>query len=119
VEAAVVSLLAGSGIFLGLQFSRLPKPYWMFGYFIPLAAIFTYGAALRLPVLASLPPVSWMMTGRTRFAVTGFITTMVLTTPLSRLRLQSIKVLVSVLMALTAAHLSVWPFLAPAFNRKF
>jgi predicted double-glycine peptidase len=42
----------------------------------------------------------------------------VLTTPLSRLRLQSVKVLVSILMVLATIKLSVWPFLAPVFNHE-
>ena len=45
--------------------------------------------------------------GRNKFAVIGFVTTMVLTTPLSRLRLKRVRILVSVLMALMVVQLSV------------
>lgn len=119
VESVAVALLAVAGVVLGHWFSRLPKPYWMLGYFIPLALVFAYGAAMRHPALALVAPVSWMMMGRNRFAVIGFIATMVLTTPLSRLRLKRVRILVSVLMTLIVVHMSVWPFLAPAFNRKY
>lgn len=119
VESLAVALLAIAGVLLGWWFSRLPKPYWLLGYFIPLALVFIYGAAMRRPALAFVSPVSWMMMGRNKFAVIGFIATMVLTTPLSRLRPRRVKILVSVLMALIVVHMSVWPFLAPAFNRKY
>ena len=119
LESAAVTLLAVAGVLLGRWFSRLPQPYWTLGYFIPLALVFIYGAAMRHPALAFVSPVSWMMMGRNKFAVIGFIATMVLTTPLSRLRLKRVRILVSVLMALMVVHMSVWPFLAPAFNRKY
>ena len=119
LESAAVTLLAVAGVLLGRWFSRLPQPYWTLGYFIPLALVFIYGAAMRHPALAFVSPVSWMMMGRNKFAVIGFIATMVLTTPLSRLRLKRVRILVSVLMALMVVHMSVWPFLAPAFNRQY
>src|SRR4026208_318401 len=100
LEATAVLALAGLGVLFGLRFSRLPKGYWMLGYFIPLFIIVIYGMAMRFHVLALHPPISWMMAGRSKFAIIGFITTMVLTTPLSRLRFQSIKILVSVLMVI-------------------
>ena len=106
------------GVLVGLAFSRLPKPYWAVGYFIPMAVILIYGASARFHILALYPPASWIMAGRTRFALIGFITTMVLTTPLSRVPSQATRILVSILMALATAKLSVWPFLAPAFNHE-
>ena len=47
LESAAVTLLAVAGVLLGRWFSRLPQPYWAFGYFIPLALVFIYGAAMR------------------------------------------------------------------------
>jgi predicted double-glycine peptidase len=92
----------------------------MLGYFIPLAVIVIYGVAMRWHSLAIVPPVSWIVGGRTRFAIVGLLTTMVLTTPLSRLRSPILRVLVLVLVLITLAtlKLSVWPFLLPAFNRE-
>src|SRR6185295_18372504 len=118
IETVAVASLAVAGVLLGRWFSRLPRPYWMLGYFIPLALVFIHGAAMRHPSLAFITPVSWMMMGRNKFAVVGFIATMVLTTTLSRLRLKRTRALISLLMALMVVHMSVWPFLAPAFNRK-
>jgi len=119
VESGAVTLLAVAGVLLGRWFSRLPKPYWALGYFIPLALVLVYGAAMRYPALALVAPISWMMMGRNKFAVIGFMATLVLTTPLSRLRLRRVRILVSVLIALMVVHMSLWPSLAPAFNRRY
>ncbi len=118
LESLAVALLAFVGVLLGRWFSRLPRPYWVIGYFFPLALVFLYGLASRKPALSLIAPISWMMMGRNKFAVIGFICTMVLTTPLSRLQPPRARSLVSLLMALVVFDMSVWPFLAPAFNRK-
>src|SRR5437899_774790 len=118
VEAMLVALLAFLGLGLGLWFSRLPRPYWAIGYFIPLFLIFLYGLAVRKPAFSLVPPISWMMAGRNKFAVIGFISTMVLTTPLSRLKPLRARVLVCTLMTIVVFFMSVWPFLAPAFNYR-
>ena len=119
LESIAVTLLAVAGTLLGRWFSRLPKPYWTIGYFIPLTLILIYGVAARNPALTLDPPISWMMMGRNKFAVIGFIAAMVLTTPLSRLGARRVRLLVGVLMAVIVSLLSVWPFLAPAFNRSY
>jgi hypothetical protein len=119
LESAAVTLLAFGGFLIGRWFSRLPKPYWTLGYFIPLALVLLYGMATRQPALAFVPPVSWMMMGRNKFAIIGLISTMVLTTPLSRLPLRRDRVGIGILMVLLVLVMSVWPFLAPAFNQSF
>jgi hypothetical protein len=118
LESFLVALLALAGVWLGRWFSQRPKPLWLLGYFIPLGLILLYGLARQGPSLAFIPPISWMMMGRNKFAVVGFIATMVLTTPLSRLRRKRDRVMVSVLMVVIVWLMSVWPFLAPAFNRR-
>jgi hypothetical protein len=117
-EALGVALLAGVGMLLGAWFSRRPKPIWLLGYFIPLAMVCLYDAGNRHPALAFIPPVSWMLLGRTKFAIFGFITSMMLTTPLSRLPQRRDRRVVGVLMVAIVAFISVWPFLAPAFNQR-
>lgn len=119
IESVAVTLLAAAGVLLGRWFSRLPKPWWTFGYFIPLALIVIYGLASRDPALALDPPISWMMMGRNKFAVIGFVATMVLTTPLSRLPGKRSRAYVAALMIVVVSLMSVWPFLAPAFNRTY
>lgn len=119
LESVAVTLLAVAGVLLGRWFSNLNKPYWTFGYFLPLALIVVYGIASKNPSLSLEPPISWMMMGRNKFAVIGFITTMVLTTPLSRLPGKRARVYVAALMVVIVSLMSVWPFLAPAFNRTY
>ena len=118
LDSIAAGLFAFAGALLGYLFSRLPKPYWVFGYFIPLVLILIYGVAVHFPALSFTPPISWMMIGRKKFAVMGFIATMVLTTPLSRLPQKRDRAVVLVLMTVIVLVMSVWPFLAPIFNHN-
>lgn len=118
VESLGVLMLAAGGVLLGAWFSRRRKPYWMLGYFIPLLMIMLYALGSRVPSLSLVPPISWTMMGRSKFAIIGFIGSMVLTTPLPMLPKQRDRIAVSLLMACVVLVLSVWPFLAPAFNRN-
>jgi hypothetical protein len=117
LATATATLFACCGIFLGCLFSRLPKSYWMVGYFIPIVLIFTYAVAVHFPVLSFTPPISWMMMGRKKFAVMGFIAALVLTTPLSRLPKKRDQIVVCALMAIMIFSATVWPFLIPALDR--
>ncbi len=117
LETGGVLLLGFSGVALGRWFSRLPKWYWTLGYFIPLTLIVLVGLAYRVRALELHPPFSWLMTGRREFALTALIGTMVLTTPLSRLRSARDRAATLLLMVCVCLQVSVWPFLAPAFNR--
>ena len=107
-----------AGVLLGYFFSRLPKPYWIFGYFIPLALVLIYGIAIHFPSLSFTPPISWMMMGRKKFAIMGFIVGLILTTPLSRLPKKRDRIVVCLLMGFMIFSSSVWPFAIPAFDRK-
>jgi hypothetical protein len=118
VESFGDLLLAAGGVFIGAWFSRLRKPYWALGYFIPFVMIILYALGSRDAALSFIPPISWMMAGRNKFAITGFIGTMVLTTPLLKLPRQRDRIAVTALMICVVLVLSVWPFLAPAFNRN-
>jgi predicted double-glycine peptidase len=118
LESSGVALLAAGGVLVGAWFSRLRNPCWVFGYLIPISLILLYAIAVRHPALAFTPPVSWMMLGRTKFAMIGVLGTMVLTTPMLRLPNLKDRIAVSLLMAGVVFGTSVWPFLAPAFNQE-
>jgi hypothetical protein len=118
LEAIGATAFAASGVLLGYFSSRLPKPYWTLGYFIPLILVLIYGLANYFPALCFTPPISWMMMGRKKFAMMGFIAGLILTTPLFRLPKRRDRVVVSLLMAVMIFSMSVWPFLTPVFNRK-
>jgi hypothetical protein len=117
LESSGVLLLGIVGVALGCCFSRLPKLYWSLGYFIPLTLIVLVGLAYRFRTLELCPPFCWLMAGRREFALTALISTMVLTTPISRLRLRRDRVATSLLMVWVVFQVAAWPFLAPAFNR--
>ena len=117
--AAFVSLLCAlAGVALGWWFSRLRSPYWMIGYFIPIVLVFLFVAAFNVPAVLFTPPASWMLMGLKKFAVFGFVATMVLTAPLSRVPQKRNRIMISILMAVIVFFMSVWPFLAPMFDRN-
>jgi predicted double-glycine peptidase len=117
--AAFVSLFwALAGVGLGWWFSRLRRPYWLMGYFIPIVLIFLFGVAFNVPAVMFTPPISWVMMGLKKFSVFGFVATMVLTTPLSRLPRQRDRNMVLFLMSAIVFFIAIWPFLSPMVDRN-
>lgn len=117
LAAAIAALCAAAGALLGHWCSRLPRPWWTLGYFAPLALILAGALAAHYAPIQFLPPFSWLMLGRKKFAVAGFAAAMLLTTPISRLPQRRDRKVVFALMVVIALTGSVWPFLAPVFNR--
>jgi len=118
LEAAAVVGLAFAGYGLGRFFSKQRAPWWAFGYILPLLPILLFILGRRIPRLEFAPPISWLLAGRTEFALSGFVTAFILTTPLSRLTVRRQRVVVLCFIVVFVAVQSVWPFLAPAFNRQ-
>lgn len=114
------SVLSGAaGFVLGRLSSRLPKGWWLLGYFIPLAIILFFGVGNHYPsFLSSTSVVSWLYMGRKKFAVLGFVTAMVLATPLSRLPQKRDRLVLILLIIAVVFGSSIWPFLVPVFNHK-
>lgn len=117
LAATVAFACALAGVGLGWWLSRLRSPYWMIGYAIPLVLILTYALTFPIPSLLFVPPLSWTMMGLKKFATFGFVATLVLTTPLSRVPGMRNRVMVALLMAVIVFFISVWPFLAPMIDR--
>jgi len=117
-ESLAVAAIAVVALVLGRWSSRLPKPYWLIGYLLPLGLIFLYGVAAFQPWVAMVPPLSWMTVGRSRFICFNFITTMVLSAPLTRLPQRRTRMVVCALIVVLTL-VSVVPFAAPAFNRSY
>src|SRR5437763_1068706 len=117
-ESLAVASVAVLAFLLGRLFSRLPRPYWLIGYFLPFALVLLYALAMFQPRLALVPPISWMMIGRSRFVCFNFIAVMLLATPLAKLPQKRNRIVVCVFMLVLTA-VSVIPFLAPAFNRSY
>jgi predicted double-glycine peptidase len=119
VESCGVLLLAAGGMLLGAWFSRLPGPWWLLGYLLPLTVVASFALAIRMPAIAFTTPICWLIMGRTKFAVSGFVAAMMLTTLLLKLPKRCDRAAVMALMACVVCLISVWPFLAPAFNHKY
>jgi hypothetical protein len=119
LETVGVIALAILGALLGRFCSRLPKPWWLLGYFIPLLMILLVGLPRINRSLEFVPPISWLVSGRTLFALTGLITAMILVTPLSRLPRKRDRRMVAGFVILFVCYSSVWPFFAPVLNRNF
>jgi len=118
LAAAVALFCALAGVMLGWLFSRLRSPYWTIGYLIPVVLVFAYALAFQVPAIMFVPPLSWMMMGIKKFAALGFIATLVLTTPLSRVPQKRIRIVIAVFLAVIVFFLSIWPFLAPMVDRR-
>jgi len=118
LAATVALFCALAGVVLGWWFSRLRSPYWTIGYVIALVLVFAYALAFRVPTLLFVPPFSWIMMGIKKFATLGFIATLLLTTPLSRVPRARNRIMIAVLMAVIVFFMSIWPFLAPMVDRR-
>jgi predicted double-glycine peptidase len=116
VETIVVTIIAVIGFFLGRWFSRLNKWWWV-GFVIPFVLLVMIGSTRRYSAFEFVPPMAWLVQGRMEFVLAGFITTMVLTPPVMKVPKPSTRRLVYILMVFLVIMTSVWPFLAPAFNR--
>lgn len=119
LETLAVISLAVFGALLGRFCSRLPKPWWTLSYFVPLLIVLLVGLPRLNRSLEFVPPISWLVSGRTLFAVTGLVTAMILSTPLSRLPRPGDRRMICIFITLFVAYASVWPFFAPALNRRF
>ena len=113
LETIAVVLVALLGIVLGKAFSRIRRPSWTLGYFVPLVLIAVLVAPRYANSLAFVPPFYWF-TGRIKFVILCLAVTMGLTTPLSRLPRKCEKFMTCVLMAVVVTWFSVLPFLVPA-----
>jgi hypothetical protein len=118
LESLVVIAIALLAFIFGRWCSRLPKQYWLIGYIVPLAVVLVYCVAMFKPQLALIPPVSWMMIGRSRFVTFNVVTTLMLSVPLTRLPQRRNRAVVCALI-IVLSSISVVPFLAPAFNRGY
>jgi hypothetical protein len=116
IETVGVLLLALVGTGIGRWFAK--KPYWILGFVIPFFFLAVIGIARYFPGLEFFPPVSWLMSGRGEFAAIAIITTMLLTTPLSRGGTYRLKILVYIFLTCIIVYFSVLPFLLPGIIRE-
>lgn len=116
IQTAGVILLAVAGFLIGRRFWRVKSRAWIVAYVVPFLIVTTIAVPRWVLRAELLPPFKWIMSGRTEFAVMAFACTMLLTTPMSRLRLRGQRLSVAVLMIVFTIYFSVLPFLMPAFE---
>lgn len=114
LETIGVSLLAVLGGFMGFRCSKLPKQYWLLGYFIPLILVIAIGLTRYIPGLEFMPPFTWLVAGRTEYVLTGMLAAMMLCTPLSRIPQLRTRRVVLVFMVILIATIVGELFLGPA-----
>ena len=117
VESFGVLAVAAGGVLAGAWFSRLPRPWWVVGYILPLLVVILVAVGNRQPMFVLTPPISWLFLGHNRFAATAFVAAMVLTVPLGHLPQRRNRIAVTALIICVVCLTSIWPVLAPAFNR--
>ncbi|MGC3957542.1 MAG: hypothetical protein QM813_06165 [Verrucomicrobiota bacterium] len=117
VESAAVFLLGLAGALVGWRFSKLRSGWWLLGFAIPLVLVLMIGATRREARLEFVPPFSWLVAGRREFVLMAPITTMLLFTPLMRLKRRRTRVFVAVFAIAMMIHASVLAFLSPARAR--
>jgi predicted double-glycine peptidase len=114
LETLSVVLLSAVGAAVGHLLGRSRKPYWMLGY-LPALVLACAAGAVRVDYrLTFVRPFSWVGAGRREFVLMAVACTLLFGTLLPRLRGVRLRVLVGVLMALSALSFSVVPFLGPA-----
>jgi predicted double-glycine peptidase len=114
-QTAGVILLAGFGVFLGRWISRWRSPAWLIGYIVPLLLVIIIGIPRWSPRIELVPPFRWIMADRMEFAAIALICTILLTTPLSRLKQRRQRLAVFLFMVLFTVYFSIPPFLMPVF----
>jgi predicted double-glycine peptidase len=118
-EAGGVALPVAMDVLIGPGASRLRGQYWIAGYLMPLAIITAIAAARRVPLLEFVPPISWLMHGRTEFVALGFACAGLLTTLLARMSGKRMKILVGIFMIIAILYLSALPFAFPPMLRNY
>ncbi len=119
MEAALVALLSLGALALGRVCSRLPGRWWLVGYILPLCLIVLIGVGRRAPGMEFHAPISWLLAGRTEFLLGGLSAAWILATPCSRLKTARERGAILAFIGFFVSVTTVWPFLAPAFNRPF
>jgi len=112
-ETIGVVFVAFVGVVFGRLFSRLKKPYWTLGYFLPLLLILSLVIARYNNLFTLTLPCLWLTAGRIKFVILSLTVTMGLVTVLSRLPRRLERVLVSILITVVVIWFSILPFVVP------
>jgi hypothetical protein len=117
VEAGSVVALAVVAYLSGRRISRLPRPWWMLGYLLPLVLGIVIAAARRQPVLMFVAPFRWILFGRVKFAVVAAAAGMLDGVVSARLPRRTTRVLLGGLTVSVVLSFAVFPFVMPGLIR--
>lgn len=112
-ETVFVLAIAVFGVCVGILFSRLRSPHWLWGYLISFAFIAILIASRFSSTISFKQPFCLFVAGRVRFVLFALAVTMGLMSPLSRLQGRGQKILTCALMGIFVILFSVLPFLVP------
>jgi hypothetical protein len=112
---AVAAVLGG---FLGIWFARRRSVLWLAGFILPLILILMIGATRRWYPLGFVVPFSWLVAGRTEFAIVGPLAAMMMFTPIARMPRTRLRMMVSCFVPIFIVQSSILPFLMPGIQRR-
>jgi len=115
-ETAGVILLAGLGVALGRWFSRLRSRAWLVGYVVPLLLVGIMATHRQGLWSTPIPPFSWLLADRVKFAAFAPLCAMLLTTLIGRSERRGQRFVLVLLLLVSIGCFSVLPFLMPAFE---
>jgi predicted double-glycine peptidase len=100
-----------------VRIARLPRRWWLLGYFVPLAVVLSFRVALHWPAFGMTPPLSWLMAGSQRFMAMSLAVPLLLMTPATRLGDDRRKGLIATFAALVVVIFGIGPLAATALVR--
>jgi hypothetical protein len=118
LETLGVVVLAAGGVLAGGYGARWRHPWWLVGYFVPLAIVVAISLSRWFPRLELQWPLRWILMGRVEFALLALVYTMLLTTLVARLSHRREKILLSILMVACVFSQSILAFLGPALSHR-
>jgi predicted double-glycine peptidase len=119
LETVTVAALVCASAYLGLRLARLSKPVLATGLVAAFSLILIIALGRRFVSLSFTPPISWIMEGRTEYAVTGAAIAALLTALVVRLPSRRQRVLVAAFACVAVANMSVLPFALPGLTQRF
>lgn len=119
LETLGVILLAIGAAFVGNRLAQLPRRYSTVVYFISAALLLMIWLGRSYSALALMPPVSWIVQGRTKFALVAVVPILLLLPLFHLTGNPRVRRYGSAFLVLVVSIYAVWPFAASATNRGY
>ncbi len=116
IHLCIVVVLATAGIMVGRRLAA-HRRYWFVGVILPLFVVGLVILGRRVISLSFVPPISWVTSGRTSFAIMAPVCTLLLSTLIPKLRIPRQRVAIWVFMGVMVLNFSILPLIAPMVVR--